>query len=217
MLIPRMGGFVYIVGPCGSLQQTLQWVWEFLPLTQPTQIFSAIGFEALFPHVGTLGCMDCLTPQLFLPVYPHANKGPPATTTPAQSSSHWLWYIVSHPLCPGCPSLPLLPVWMNISSLTLWLPDFHTIRFSGSSGCFLFLNLLLSFFCARRHSVSTYASILARSLDVFFGRNIYINLWLIFKSDFLLWVVWVHCFGYYIIVWILASYQIYDLLFCPIQ
>ena len=47
---------------------------------------------------------------------------------------------------PICPSPPLLLVWMNFSSLTPWLLDFHTVRFSGSSGWFLFLNLLLSFF-----------------------------------------------------------------------
>ena len=35
---------------------------------------------------------------------------------------------------------------MNVSSLTPWLSDFLTVRFSGSSGYFLFLNLLLSFF-----------------------------------------------------------------------
>ena len=46
---------------------------------------------------------------------------------------------------PGCPSLPLRPVWMNVSSLTPWLSDFHIVKFSGSSGYFLFLNLLLSF------------------------------------------------------------------------
>ena len=63
-----------------------------------------------------------------------------------------------HPLHPGCPSLPLLPVWMNVSS-TPWLSDFHIVRFSGSSG-FLFLNLLSFFGCARRQSVSTYAFIL---------------------------------------------------------
>ena len=45
----------------------------------------------------------------------------------------------------GCQSLPLLPVWMNVSSLTPRLSDFHTVQFSVSSGCFLFLNLL-SFF-----------------------------------------------------------------------
>ena len=47
---------------------------------------------------------------------------------------------------PGCPSLPLLPVWMNVSSLTPWLLDFHEVQFSVNSGCFLYSNLLLSFF-----------------------------------------------------------------------
>ena len=45
----------------------------------------------------------------------------------------------------GCLSLPLLPVWMNVSSLSPWLWDFHTVWFSGSSGWFLFLNLVLFF------------------------------------------------------------------------
>ena len=45
----------------------------------------------------------------------------------------------------GCPSPPLIPVWMNVSSLILWLLEFHTVRFSDRSGYFLFLNLL-SFF-----------------------------------------------------------------------
>ena len=64
---------------------------------------------------------------------------------------------------PSCPSPPLLPVWMNVSSLSPWLSDFHAVRFSVSSGGFLFLNCP-SFGCARRRSVSTYLSILARSL-----------------------------------------------------
>ena len=55
-------------------------------------------------------------------------------------------HLATCPLCPGCPSWPLLPVWMKISCLTPWLLDFHTVQFSGSSGYFLFLNLLLSFF-----------------------------------------------------------------------
>ena len=55
-------------------------------------------------------------------------------------------HLASSPLCPGCPTLPLLLVWMNVSFLTPWLSDFHTVRFSDRSGCFLFLNLLLSFF-----------------------------------------------------------------------
>ena len=94
----------------------------------PDRFFLGRGFEALFPCAGTQGCMVCLTPQLFLLAYLCVNV---------------------HQLLPGypsCPSLPLLPVWMSPSSLSLWLSDFHAVWFSGSSGCFLFLNLLLSFF-----------------------------------------------------------------------
>ena len=49
-------------------------------------------------------------------------------------------------LCPGCTSLPLLLVWMNVSSLTLWLSDIHTFQFSVSSGfifVFKFVSVLL--------------------------------------------------------------------------
>ena len=84
------------------------------------------------------------------------------------------------PLHSSCPSPPRLPVWMNVSSLSPWLSDFHTVRFSVSSGCFMFLNCCCpSFGCARRHSVSTYASILARSSHIFIlkaGRHLCICL-----------------------------------------
>ena len=47
----------------------------------------------------------------------------------------------------GCPSLISAPptVWLNVSS-TPWLLEFHEVWFSDTSGCLLFLNLLLSFF-----------------------------------------------------------------------
>ena len=107
------------------------WVWEFLPPPELPQVFTLRGFEALFPRAGTLGCVVYLAPQLFLPVCPHANvglRGLPATA-----------------FHPGCQSAPLLPVWVNVSSLTPWLLGFYTVQFSSSSGYFLFLNLLLSF------------------------------------------------------------------------
>ena len=44
-----VSGFVCILGPCGSLQRTLLWGWEFILLPQPPQVFSVRGFEALFP------------------------------------------------------------------------------------------------------------------------------------------------------------------------
>ena len=45
--------------------------------------FSVRDFEALFTHSGTLGCVVCLTPQLFLPVYLHTNVGQPALSVAA--------------------------------------------------------------------------------------------------------------------------------------
>ena len=130
-----VGGFVYIPGPYGSLQQALLWSWESLLLPQPPQVFTARGFEVFFSLTGTLGCVVYLAPWLFLPVYPHANVGPTAAILPAQSSSH---HLALHPLCPGCLSLLLLPVWMNVSTLTPWFSDFYTVWFSGRSGCFCF-------------------------------------------------------------------------------
>ena len=120
LLILLVGGFVYILEPFGSLQCTLLWGWEFLPLPQPPHIFLVRGFEALFPCKGALGCVVCLMCQLFLLDYPHANVGPPtppAATLPSP--------VLQQPPClesspPGCPSLPLLPVWMNVSSSTPW-------------------------------------------------------------------------------------------------
>ena len=137
-----VGGFVYILGPCGSLPQTLLWGWEFLLLLQPPIGVFSQRFEALFPGAGALGCAVCLAPQFFLPVYPHANVGPPASPAAALLGS-WAaalpWVLSTGPVHPNCPSLPLLLIWMNVSSLSPWLSDLHTVRFSVSSGFFCFL------------------------------------------------------------------------------
>ena len=44
-----VGGFVYVLGPHGSLQQTLLWDWEFLMPPQPPQVF--IAACPLLPHL----------------------------------------------------------------------------------------------------------------------------------------------------------------------
>ena len=131
----------------------------------PCRFFSIRGFEALFPCTGTLGCMVCLAPQLFLLVHLHAKYvGPPA------------------PLAASLPALVLQPppywesssLWLPIYTPPIsldecfffnsWLLDFHTVRFSGSSGYFFILNLLLSFFWfCKEANISIYASTLARS------------------------------------------------------
>ena len=145
----------------------------------PTGVFNQ-RFEALFPRTGTLSCVVCFASLPFLPVYLCANVGPqglPATTLWGLLAAAWpapfhnpppCWVCQLLPCCeyspPGCLSPPLLQVWMNVSSLSPWLLDFYTVRFSVGSGCFLFLNCCCpSFGCARRHSVSTYACILVSS------------------------------------------------------
>ena len=123
----RVGGLVYVLGPCGSLQGTLLWGWEFLPLPpQPPQVFSVRGLRLYFPELEAWVVQFVLLP----------------------SCSSWfictrMWDCPVHQLLPrhesslpGCPSAPLLQVWMNVSSLTTWLSDFHTVRFSVSSDCF---------------------------------------------------------------------------------
>ena len=115
----KMGGFVYFLGPRGPLPQTLLWSSELLPLPQLLQIFTSRGFESVVSHAETLGSAFFLTSQLFFPAYWPMNVG--LTGLPATS-------LVVSPLCLSCPSLPLLPVWMNVS-LTPWLLDFHANDF----------------------------------------------------------------------------------------
>ena len=139
VLIPQVGELVYVLRrSCGPLQWTLLWDWKFLPLPQPPQIFTARGFEALFPCTGTL-C--CVAQSVTLPSCSSCLICSGRGDIP--STSH---HLATCPLCPGCSSLPVFPVWMNVSSLTPWLLDFHAVWFSGSSGCFWFLNWWLSFF-----------------------------------------------------------------------
>ena len=122
----------------------------------PTGIFNQ-RFEALFPCAGALGCAVRFASQ-FLPVYLHMNAGPPlCQLLPLQVRQ--------------LPPLPLLPAWMNVSSLTPWLWDFHAVRFSVSSGCFLFLNLLLSFFWLCEEAQCVY-------LRLHLGRQSYIHLFI---------------------------------------
>ena len=66
---------------------------------------------------------------------------------------------------PHGPSPPLLLVYMNVSSLTPWLLDFHTVQFPVNSGCFLFLNLLLSFFWLCEEAQCVY-------LCLYFGQKL---------------------------------------------
>ena len=125
----QIGGFVYVLGPCGSLQWTLLWGWEFLPLLQLPQVFTARSFEGFFFPCFYTGL--CGLPYSLV-IFPYLCAHKFRTTG---SSSH---HLSAYPLCPGCLYPPLLPVRMNVSSLSPWLFDFHTVLFSNSSGYFCY-------------------------------------------------------------------------------
>ena len=123
----------------------------------PTGVFNQ-WFRLYFPTlelwVALTGTLTCHLVHQLLPCWPAATLPIPLHNPPPPCHESSL---------PGCPSPTLLPVWMNVSSLSPWLSDFHTVRFSVSSGCILFLSCCPPFGCARRHSVFTYTSILAGS------------------------------------------------------
>ena len=109
-----------------------------------------------FPHDRTLGCVVYLSSQLFLPIYLHVNMG--LTNLPATVLLH----IFSTPAA--------LPISTPPTSLDeCFFFNSFVVRFAYSLIFwqfwlfFLFLNWLFpSFGCARRWTVSTYASVLAR-------------------------------------------------------
>ena len=90
----------------------------------PTGIFNQ-RFEALFPQAGALGCAVCFAPRCSSGLSVHecgvtgsasGQTACPVCPTLCQSRSH---HGNVSPLCPGCPSPPLLPVWMNVYFLFL--------------------------------------------------------------------------------------------------
>ena len=66
-----------------------------------SQVFTVGGFEALFPHAGTLCCGVYLAPHLFLLVYPHTNVGLLSPPTAALLGVLSTW--AAH-LCPSYQS-----------------------------------------------------------------------------------------------------------------
>ena len=137
VLNPRVGLYAYILGPRSSFKRTLLRDWQFLSLSQTSLVFIARGYEALFLGAGTLGCVVwpgagiACSPGVSSAFYwPQVNVGPPILLATTTASPQLSQCILSTP--------SLLPIWMNISCLNLWLLDFHTVRFSGSSGCILF-------------------------------------------------------------------------------
>ena len=129
-----LGGWVYVssrtlwVSPTNSLVR----LGVSPAAATPTHFYSQKFWGFIFPHWN-----PALHGLSHSPVVPPSLSSCKCGTTSC--------CLASHPLRPSCLSASLIPVWVNVSSLTPWLSGFHTVRFSGSSGCFLFVYLLLSF------------------------------------------------------------------------
>ena len=156
----RVGGLVHALGPCGSPQWTLLWGWEFLLLPpKPPLVFSIRGLRLYFRML-ELFVLSPVPPAAALLAscsfaYPAPQAatllGPPAVT---------LLRVLSAGLPISAPPTGLDECFFFIS-LVVRLP--YSSIFC-QCWLFLFLNCCcLSFGCARRHSVSTYTSILVGS------------------------------------------------------
>ena len=157
---------------------TLLWGWKFLPLPlQPPRVFSIRGLRLYF-----LELEPWLWGLLRSPAVPPSLSAGECGTTPstirclAGSASPCLLHILSAPLPLSAP--PTSPV--NVSSLSPWLLDFHTIQFSVSSGCFLFLNLLLSFFWLCEEAQCVYLCLHLGQKSEKYNFNIIFNFFLLF-------------------------------------
>ena len=90
----QMVGFVYALGPCGSLQRALVLGWEFLPPPQPPRIFTARSFEDFFSCPGTVGCAVVSLPSCSSYHLLSCLPSPPATALPLVRS---IWLPISAP------------------------------------------------------------------------------------------------------------------------
>ena len=140
---------------------------QFLPPSQPPLVFTARGNGDLSSQCWNPGlCCLAWGWDLSLPKYPsRVNTGLSVPLPP--------------PLCTTVPPLsvtpPLLPAWMNVASLNPWLSDFHTVQFSVSSHCFLFLNWLLSLWlCKERKCVDLRFHLAQKSSFLFYCGKMYI-------------------------------------------
>ena len=137
---PRVGGFTYDLSPCAPFKQSLLKSSSFFYCPNPHWFSQSEVVGIYLPRAGNLGCTvwpgagtTCSQgiPPNFYPL--HMSVGPPVLLLllPLHATPH---------LCASLPIStipPLLPVWMNVASSNPWLSDFHTARFSDSSGCYL--------------------------------------------------------------------------------
>ena len=142
----QVGWSVYVLGPCGSLQQTLLWGWEFFLLPpQPLQVFSIKGLRLYFPALKlwvarSVSLPSCSSWFICTQIWDLPLCQPPPH--PPRSSSHHFAASPVRPAASPRPSYPLDECFFFIS-LVVGLP-YSSIFWQF--WVFLFLNVLLSLF-----------------------------------------------------------------------
>ena len=97
----------------------------YFPTLEPLVVWSVL-FPSFSSQFTSMQMWDC----------------PPPIPLPWSSSCH----LAASPFHTSCPFPPLLPVWMNVSSLTPWYWTSIQFNLLVFLVMFLFLSLLLSFF-----------------------------------------------------------------------
>ena len=137
----------------------------------PTGVFTQ-RFEALFPRAGGLGYVVCFAPPLVLLVYLCTNvglQGLLAAAWPALFHNPPPRWVCQPPPCleSSPPPLPVSTPPTGLDECFFFISLVVRLPYSSifcQFWLFSFLNCCCpSFGCARRHSVSAYASILAGS------------------------------------------------------
>ena len=118
----QVSGFVYILEPCGSLQWTLLWGWQFLLPPQPPQDFFSQRFY--FPSLGPLVAQSVLLPNC-------SSQSSACKYDTSHSTSHHfatpvLQLLPCHESSPPWPPVPTPPTCLDecffFNSLVVGLP-----------------------------------------------------------------------------------------------
>ena len=134
VMIPRVSGFVWVLGPCSHFKWTLLRNCKFLPYPNHHWFLQPEVVRLYLPGPGTLGCT----------VWSGAGIAGSPGIPPNSYQTHKIFinfmnvgvpvlpllslHAASHPLCTGTLSLPLLPIWMNVASLKPWLSGVFVLR-----------------------------------------------------------------------------------------
>ena len=127
------GSFSCCLNPHGFFQSEI--LKFYIPTLEPWVVWS-VSLPHCSSQLSTCKCGTACSTSYHLAGLPAATSFAPVLQPPPchESFPPWLPFFIPPTSLDEC------------FSLTPWLWDFHTVRFSVSSGCILFLNLLLSLF-----------------------------------------------------------------------